>query len=609
MSASTGNIVSRIYSGFRGVDFRGEEINAYRSPDALNVWRDYKKTSSIETRPCFEDVVFKDKDGNDFSGFSSEIYSVWHYSGQTLIHSGKSLYKAENGVISLLELPDALEMNERKSNGFAFEDKFYIMDGKNYFKYDGNTVTSVEGFIPTTSIGREPAGGGTAHQDVNMLTPYRINSFITDGTSTDYYLDAIEIDEDYVPFIEISGRETVKCTKSSRKEGWYYYEFSDSSTKYYYQVDFEKGVITFDTAGQLPRNKELNIKFKKTVMENGEDIYRKAILSCTLVQVFDNRIFLSGNEDKPNYIYHSSLNDPTYFSDLDYYKEGTDNAKITGLVPGNNALWVFREPSETNTSVFYHVPSNDYEYGKIYPSSHSSVSLGCVAKAINFNDDIIFFSERGMEGVSGDINAEQFASHRSSTIDRRLLLEASYKDMLLEEYEGYLFIIIGKHIYLADSRAKFSNGGHFEYDFFYWEIGKDITCTAVKDGVFYAGTKKQNEDGSFTYGISSLTDAESDIESYYVTPKDKFESPNKQKTTNKKGFIVEACSDEMKVFVKTDKDSDFEEVGTYTNISDSVMVKLKKKKWKDIQFKFYSDKRFSLDFVTVEAFVGGYIKR
>ena len=53
--------VSRIYSGFRGVDFRGEETNLNRSPDSLNVWKDYKETDSIRTRPGMElNIEFED---------------------------------------------------------------------------------------------------------------------------------------------------------------------------------------------------------------------------------------------------------------------------------------------------------------------------------------------------------------------------------------------------------------------------------------------------------------------------------------------------------------------------------------------------------------------
>ena len=62
--ADTGDLIKRIYGGFRGADFRGEEVNLLRSPDCLNVWKDYKETESIRTRPGmelnteFEDTVY-----------------------------------------------------------------------------------------------------------------------------------------------------------------------------------------------------------------------------------------------------------------------------------------------------------------------------------------------------------------------------------------------------------------------------------------------------------------------------------------------------------------------------------------------------------------------
>ena len=48
-------MVTRAYGGFRGADFRGEEINLVRSPDCLNVYKDYKKTESIRTRPSLKE--------------------------------------------------------------------------------------------------------------------------------------------------------------------------------------------------------------------------------------------------------------------------------------------------------------------------------------------------------------------------------------------------------------------------------------------------------------------------------------------------------------------------------------------------------------------------
>ena len=248
--------------------------------------------------------------------------------------------------------------------------------------------------------------------------------------------------------------------------------------------------------------------------------------------------------------------------------------------------------------MFYHTPTIDSEYGKIYPSTHSSISTGCVGKAINFNDDIVFFSARGMEGINGDITTEQAVAHRSSLVDRKMIAEKNYKDMVLAEWEGYMIAFIDSRAYLADSRAMFSNDGHREYEWFYWELGKDIICAKVSNGVLYLGT----EDGVYT-----LTDNTSDVESYWVTPKDKFNYPHHLKTTNKRGCVVEATGD-VSVYAKTEK-TDFELIGEYGQVSDYLVSRIKRKKFKDIQLKFHSKARFSLETATLECFVGGYIKR
>jgi hypothetical protein len=203
-----------------------------------------------------------------------------------------------------------------------------------------------------------------------------------------------------------------------------------------------------------------------------------------------------------------------------------------------------------------------------------------------------------MEGISGDITTEQVVGHRSSLVDRKMIAAPDYKNMILEEWEGYLLVFIGDKVFLADSRATLSNEGHTEYEWFYWELGKKVMCARVKDGVLYLGT----EDGIYT-----LNDTAADIESYWVTPKDKFKSPQKMKTTNKRGCVVEATGD-ISVYAKVE-DTDFELIGTYENITDYFVSRIKRKKWKDIQLKFHSNTRFSLETATLEAFVGGYIKR
>ena len=555
-------IVKRIYSNFRGCDFRGLEVNLLRSPDCLNVWKDYKETESIRTRPGMALA----------ETFTEPVYGIFFYAGSMLVHSGTKLYRLNGDARE--ELYTGLR--EDVSCSFLYDDVWYFKDGLHYLRYDGESIGEVEGYIPTTTIARKPMGGGTKLEDVNMLTPYRVNTFLADGMSFSYFLDMMNIDTDYVPEVKVNDEIVSPDT---------------------YTVDYAEGTIVFqNTPPEAPLTDgqdNVVIKFKKTVPG-----YRDSILKSRILQVFDNRVFFSGNPDHPNMVWNTSLNDPTYCSDLDYYKEGMDSAAVRGLVAGNNALWVFREPSDANTTVFYHTPVLDEEYGKVYPSTHSSITTGCIGRAINFNDDIVFFSDRGMEGISGDVTTEQAIAHRSSLVDRKLLNEAQYRDMVLAEWEGYLLVFVGKAVYLADSRAMFQNESHLEYEWFYWQTGQEVRCATVKDGILYIGT----EDGIYT-----LTDNEAFMESYWTTPLDKFKNPNKLKTTNKRGCVGEATGD-VSVYAKLE-DTDFELIGTYTDITDYFVSRIKRKKFKDLQLKFHSDTRFSLETVSLETFVGGYIKR
>jgi hypothetical protein len=140
-------LIPRIYSNFRGVDFRGEEINLVRSPDSLNVWKDYRETESIRTRPALE---------KRFT-FTQPVYHLSNYKGRWLAHTGTVLSEYTDG--SWRQIFSGL--NPVISNSFVFEEVWYFKDGKHYLQYDGETIKEVEGYVPTTTIARKPMGGGT----------------------------------------------------------------------------------------------------------------------------------------------------------------------------------------------------------------------------------------------------------------------------------------------------------------------------------------------------------------------------------------------------------------------------------------------------------------
>lgn len=557
-------MVTRQYTNFKGVDFSSKDIQLNRSPYSVNMWKNHKATlgECIESRPDIELAT----------AYANTVYGIYFYkvsgTDHIIVHSGTKLY--DNGVEKYVG------MNPAKSLFFVYANILFIKDGINYLEYNGTTVKAVEGTIPTTTINKEPTGAGKTYQDVNMLSSLRINTFVGDGISTDYIVDAQNLDT-YTEVIYVDGVLKLKGTD--------------------FTTDAVAGKITFTVAPPTPGTTgqaNVSIQFSKTIPGHA-DIIKK----CTLLSVFDNRVFFSGNIDYPVAVFHSKLDEPRYCADKDRYSDGLDTAQIKAMVAGNSALWVFKEPSPNGNSVYYHRPVIDEDYGKTYPNEHSNISGGCIATGINFNDDLVFFSNRGMEAINGDISSEQLLAHRSSLVDSKLLAEANYKNMILEEYEGYLLVIIGNKVYLADSRQIFQLDGHTEYEWYYWELSKSVTSTMVHNGVLYIGS---------TDGVYTLTKTTTTINAEWQTPEDAFGYTNMQKTTNKRGGLVDMQGDEVTIASKVDKGT-YEVLGTYTNENDYVVYKLRRKKFKSLQLRLSSTKPFKLFAATIEAFVGTYIKR
>ena len=577
MAIASGNLITRNYKNFRGVDFsnRKDEVSLYRSPDALNVWKNYKSSNGrcIETRP---DIELLDTFDNDVFGlFFYTINTVEHM----IVHTGTSLYDIDMSTKEKKVIKDK-GMKPAKSQAFISNNIFFIKDGLNYLEYDGETIKDVVGSIPVTFINCKPEGGGVAYQDHNMLSAKEQNWFLADGVSTDYKLNDKEVTSIDKVWID----DVLKTVGTD------------------YTVDLVLGKVKFKKAPEQPNTvgkDNVKIEYTKNSQSKADRIKK-----CSMLTMFDDRIFFSGNVDYPSCIFHSEFNgitgiaDPRYVSDTDYYTEGVDTSAVKAMVAGNNALWVFKEPSQANTSIFYHIPNDTYnenvgETQRSYPSSHSSISTGCVGSAINFLDDIVFFSPMGMEGMATtDVTTEQILNHRSDLIDNRLLNEKNYKRMILEEWEGYLLVIIDNHIYLADSQPE------TKYEWYYWELDMAVTCTSVKDGVLYlCGDKK----------VYTLTKTDTTINSYWTTLEDEFKYPQYLKTTNKKGCVIDVVGD-ITISMKLDN-NDFQKIDTYKEKKGYVVCKKKKKKWKSIQMKFSSNKPFSLYSATLESWVGGYVKR
>lgn len=588
--------IKRQYTDFAGVDFKNNEslVQLNRSPDAINVYKDYLSEGvCIQTRPGFRKI----------GTIGEKINGMYVYKKtKAIVHSRNKLILWTNfpdtPVIQILKE----DMNDAKTSFFILNDKLYINDGANYLVYDG-ALRKVEedAYIPTTTTSRSPSGGGEEYQDVNVLTPYRKNQFCADGTSKDFYLDAEGVNEIKTVWVN----DTVVNN---------------------YTVNLELGKIIFNTAPTKPAldgQDNVVILFKKEIAE-----YTDRISKCSISLSFDNRAFFSGNLLYPNAIFHSEMNNPAYVSDLSYYQDGSTDNSIKDMCVGNNILWVFKESRQNGGTIFYHIPTSDNTLGRIYPSKQGNISTGCYSKCINFSDDIVFLSRSGLEGITGNIQEEQLLSHRSSLIDNKLINENNYREAQLVEWRGYLLILVDNYVFLADSRQKFEGINGLEYEWYYWKIDKaqPNIIKEYKDELYIGSI---NGD---IYILEGTNDNGEAIDSYWTTPMDAFGYSNMLKTTNKRGGVAKIKTIPngiIKIAERTNK-KDIREITSkslngftykdfnYNNFSyvakndTHIVYKIKEKKFIEISLKFYSDeldKPFGIFGATIEAFVGGYVKR
>lgn len=368
------------------------------------------------------------------------------------------------------------DMNARKSTSFVFNNRLFLIDGKNYLVYDGETISAVvdAAYVPTTYINIIPSGEnadiGTEYEQRNILDPRFRHTFIADGTTVEFHLNENLL-------------EGIDCVTVYGKEQT---EGSD------YTVDLENGMVTFKTAPGLPADNGfpefyagIEITARKTITrvsgvtaENADvSEIGNLICRCTIAATFDNRVFLSGNPDYPNHVFYCARNltgyvDPSYFGVLNYMQDGVGSAPVTGMIPVADTLMVLKADTRQDSATYFHTASLtgiDLQ-PVIYPAAQGLAGIGCLGASVNFLDDPIFVSRLGVEAVGQlSVRYERAIEHRSSLIDAKLV-NMDLASAVLEEWNGYLLVLVDGRIFMADSRQRYTHEiGVPQYEWYYLE--------------------------------------------------------------------------------------------------------------------------------------------
>lgn len=374
-----------------------------------------------------------------------------------------------------LTTSDALvsNMSRQKSTSFIFNNRLYIIDGKNYLVFDGEKISAVadDAYIPTTYINIIPSGenadNGTEHEQRNILSPYFKHTFIADGTTKEFLMNDNNLEA--IKEVKVYGQTVVASA---------------------YTVDLVKGKVTFTEAPKKPEEAGnypefyagIEITAKKSITsisgitDNEVDV-NNIITSCSIATIFDNRVFLSGNPKYPNHIFFCGRNstgyvDPSYFGILNYMQDGVGTTPITGMIPVADTLMALKGDTQQDGSVFFHTPTDTGNNitPTIYPSTQGLAGVGCLGACVNFLDDPVFVSRLGVEAVGQlSVRYERAIEHRSSLIDAKLV-NLDLSKASLEEWDGYLLVLIDGKIFMADSRQRYTHEiGVPQYEWYYLE--------------------------------------------------------------------------------------------------------------------------------------------
>lgn len=473
---------------FAGVDFANHptKVDWSRSPDACNM-------IANETYFPVKRTGYKRR-----AQFDGVIYGLHRLDDAVLCHAGTKLWKLKQEDTPQLLYSD---MNEALSVSFLMSGKLWLLDGKTYLVYDGDTAKPVRdvAFIPTTTIGSPPAGGGTSLEAVNLLTPWRINTFVGDGTSKVFQLDSKYIDLD-----------DVVC------DG---YEVD--------HVDTASGKVTLTTAppdaGGLAN---VSIRFAKTT----EHI---DINQCRIYGLYggknDTRVFVSGNPEEPNCDWQSGLYDPTYFPDTGYTKIGSDASDIIGYVRQYDTQIVLKSDGQDAKQYLrtFQLDANDKP---AYSLKQGAEAAGAVSPyAIDVLDGTPYYlSAQGVMGIYGTYVTEyRTIAGVSQRINPRLLKEQLGQAVACV-WDGKYYLAVGGHCYVADSRQMENNIP----EWYYWDnIPANCFLADADSGDLWFGTA----DGRVctfchTDDVDAYSDDGTPIAARWVTPLSSLQAWEKGKT-------------------------------------------------------------------------------
>jgi hypothetical protein len=378
-------------------------------------------------------------------------------------------------------------------------------------------------------------------------------------------------------------------------------------------VNAEFGMVGIYPAPWKNAAGEDNVEITFDLVPKDDEDAADTLNKCDTFAVFEERIWLTGNPEKPAFDWHSDADDPTYFPDTGYTRVGTAGTEIMGYLQVGTAQAIVKAEGSQDASLYLRTVGtlNDLT---AFPIKQGVSGQGAISKRAfsNILDDPLYLTRNGVFAVSSNIVTEQRTlANRSRFLDPKLTRETNLKEAVACSWNGmYLLSMTDGTVYVMDGKQEKSyqenslTGAGYNYEAYHWN-NMPATCWLPDGAELYFGTAdgricKLNTDIG---GVEKYNDDGAPIRAVRATRVEFCGDFLRYKTMVKKGsgLLMQPYSrSSVKVYVRTDRtkaqdffkaaldDDDWAEVirpedfGAWEEAR-VVPFKKKVKKWKWIQ--------------------------
>jgi len=387
---------------------------------------------------------------------------------------------------------------------------FFLLDGKTFLAFDGTSVfpATEKAYVPTLLIGKQPEGGGTLYEPINLLGKKWTETFfgkallVTDQPCK-YYLSSTFSTEFHDVVTEIMDKNGNWVTVTENNLQNDYWIFGNA------------GYITLGgtLSKATPISGTPNIRVTVTKVREG---YADRINKCKVACLYGvsgglDRLFVGGNSDYKNIDHYSEYDNLLYFPDTFYDDVGSAESEIVGYTVYNNYLTAHKSKSNDGRNIIVRSGTLDADGNALFNTVNVVQSEGAVARHgfAYLESEPLFLTGLGIYAVTtSELTGERCSQLRSYYISKALQEEQNLADSFALSYQNFYLLAVNNKIYILDSLQKNfekdSPYSNYQYECYYFT---DIAARVLyeEDGALCFGTS----DGKLMRFYSDTQSAES----------------------------------------------------------------------------------------------------